>query len=105
VDAAFNLRLSTVHYSQFNANGRSQAYLQDHGLVDASGNGIDGSSYTFAEPSFTVRGGYKFAKVQLQVVFAQSLTDVPWNYNGVRFTAGFYLGLEDALAPGKKHEE
>ena len=105
VDVAYNLRVSTVSYSHFNANGRTMAYLLDNHLEDTLGNGIESKSYTFLEPSFTLRAGYKFAKVQLQMVLAQSANYIPWNYNGVRFTVGFYFSLEDALAfhnqPGK----
>lgn len=96
-DAAFNLRISTVNYSHFSSM-RSASYLQDHDLIDGNGTRIDGRTYTFAEPSFTVRGGYKFLKIQMQAVLAQDLSDeVHWHYNGFMYTLGLYFSLEDAL--------
>lgn len=96
-DAAFNLRISTVNYSHF-SSGRSVSYLQDHDLIDNNGTRIDGRTYTFAEPSFTVRGGYKFLKIQMQAVLAQDLNDdVHWHYNAFMYTLGLYFSLEDAL--------
>ncbi|MBC7903019.1 MAG: hypothetical protein H7Y27_06335 [Gemmatimonadaceae bacterium] len=98
-DAAFNLRMVHLRYSDFNANGRTNDYLIEHELIDVRGRRIDQRNYVFAEPAITLRGGYKFAKVQLQAVFANEVNNVPWNYNGARFTAGFYFSLEDALKP------
>ncbi|TDX01710.1 hypothetical protein [Dinghuibacter silviterrae] len=96
-DAAFNLRISNVNYSHFNANGHDNAYLQDHALIDTGGVRIDGRSYGFLEPAFTIRGGYRFLKFQMQTVFAQDVSNVPWHYNGFMFTVGIYFSLEDAL--------
>ena len=70
-DAAFNLRISSVKYLGFDPKGRSNDYLMEHNLLNANGKRIDDGSYTFPEPSFTIRGGYKFAKVQLQKVLAE----------------------------------
>ena len=97
-DAAFNLRISTVNYSHFNANGHGVDYLQDHSLIDGNGTRIDGRTYTFAEPSFTVRGGYKFLKIQMQAVLSQDVNNnTPWHYNAFMYTVGLYFSLEDAL--------
>lgn len=101
-DAAFNLRLVNARYSNFNAKGMSDDYLMQQNLVNSSGRRIDNTSYAFAEPSFTVRTGYKFIKVQLQMVFAQEITSVPWDYNPSRYTVGLYFSLEDAIAEAMK---
>lgn len=97
VDASFALRISNVKFSDLNANGRSDDYLMQQDLISSDGRRIDKGSYTFYEPCFTVRGGYKFAKVQLQMVISDNVSSVPWNYNPVRFTAGFYLSIEDIV--------
>jgi hypothetical protein len=100
-DAAFNLRISNVKYFDFDANGRDNDYLQQKELINSDGRRIDDKSYTFLEPSFTIRAGYKFAKVQLQMVLAQEATPVEWNYNAARFSAGIYFSIEDAIESGK----
>lgn len=97
-DAAFNLRLVSAKYSHFNAKGMSNGYLMQQDLINSSGRRIDNTNYAFAEPSFTLRTGYKFLKVQLQMVFAREITSVPWNYNPSRYTVGLYFSLEDAIA-------
>ena len=100
-DAAFNLRISNVKYSDFDAKGHDNEYLTQKNLINSEGRRIDDKNYTFLEPSFTIRAGYKFAKVQLQMVLAQELTPVEWNYNAARFSAGFYFSIEDAIQGAK----
>jgi hypothetical protein len=95
LDAGFNLRISSVNYYRFDANGHDDAYLQDHSLIDGGGTRIDGRTYTFAEPSFTLRTGYRFVKLQMQAVLAQNLNIVPWHYNAFMYTVGLYFSLED----------
>lgn len=102
VDVSFNPRFSYVSYTNFNDNGRSVQYLQNQGLIDYQGRRIDSRTYTFFEPTITVRTGYKFAKVQFQAAFANAVSPVPWNYNGARFTIGFYLSIEDIIEMAKK---
>lgn len=81
LDMAFSPRIAWVHYNEpfvldyevlRNANGQY--------LVDANGyaqiNVLKEKQTFFAfEPGFTVRGGWKFIKLQLQV--ARSLQDIP----------------------------
>jgi len=100
-DAAFNLRISNVKYLDFDAKGRSNEYLEGKSLITSSGKRIDAGSYTFIEPAFTIRGGYKFAKVQLQMVLAEETNNVEWNYNAARFSAGIYFSIEDAIEKNK----
>ncbi|HRO44525.1 hypothetical protein [Agriterribacter sp.] len=101
-DAAFNLRLVSAKYDHFNAKGMSNDYLLQQNLINSSGRRIDNTNYAFVEPSFTVRTGYKFLKVQLQTVFAQEITSVPWDYSPARYTVGLYFSLEDAIAEAMK---
>ena len=101
-DAAFNLRLISATYDHFNAKGMSNDYLMQQNLINSSGRRIDNTNYAFVEPSFTVRTGYKFLKVQLQMVFAQEITSVPWDYNPSRYTVGLYFSVEDAIAEAMK---
>lgn len=102
VDASFAMRISNIKFEDFNSNGRTDDYLRQQDLIDESGRRFDRRSYTFFEPTITVRGGYKFAKIQLQMVLSQNVTSVQWNYNPVRFTAGFYLSIEDIIEMAKK---
>lgn len=99
VDAAFNMRFSRVMYNNLNDNGRGQNYLVNKQLIDQyNGNRrIDQGGYSFFEPTITVRAGYKFAKAQFQMVLSHAVNNVPWHYNGSRFTAGFYLSIEDII--------
>jgi hypothetical protein len=96
-DAAFNLRVINMKFTDFNAKGRDDNYLMSQNLIDQIGRRIDSKNYTFAEPSLTIRAGYKFAKVQLQMVLANDITNAAWDYSPARFTAGLYFTLEDAL--------
>ena len=103
-DAGFNMRLTNLRFSDFDANGRDNMYLASHNLIDPNGNRIDNGSFTFLEPAITIRAGYKFAKVQFQSVFANPISNVYWNHNGARFTVGFYFsveGLVDIIREGK----
>jgi hypothetical protein len=95
-DAGFNLRFSILNFSDFYANGRSDDYLIAQKLIDNRGRRIDAITYSFAEPGITIRAGYKLAKVQFQMVLANEISQVAWNYNAARFTAGIYFNLEEA---------
>jgi hypothetical protein len=96
-DAVFNLRISNVKYLDFDNKGRSNDYLEQRDLINSNGVRIDHRTYTFAEPAFTVRTGYKFAKAQFQVVFAQEMNNVPWRYNAASFSAGISFSVEEAF--------
>ncbi len=103
-DAAFNMRVSNINYSNLDDNGRGNSYLIDRELINTfTGRRIDEGSYTFMEPSLTVRVGYKFAKAQFQSVFANPVSTLPWRYNGARFTVGFYFSLEGVVDAAKEN--
>lgn len=97
VDVAFNPRIVNLGFTNFNANGRDDTYLRSQGLIDAGGIRFDQRRYTFFEPCFTVRAGYKFAKVQFQYVFSVPMSAISWNTSPGRLSMGFYFGLEDLL--------
>jgi hypothetical protein len=100
-DAAFNLRIMNMKFTEFNAKGRDNNYLMNRSLIDQNSRRIDTRNYTFAEPAFTIRTGYKFVKAQFQMVLASEITNVEWDYNPSRFTVGLQFSLEDALEAAK----
>lgn len=100
-DAAFNVRITNPRYSHFDAKGRTDDYLIEQELINSSGRRIDESNYIFAEPAFTVRTGYKFLKAQMQVVFAEKMSPVSWEYNWVRYTVGAYLSIDEMFRKTK----
>ena len=95
-ELVFNWRLSGIHYFDLNTNGHDDAYLQQQDLLTASGRRIDNGSYVFSEPSVTFRAGYKMLKFQVQYVWANSLSNVPWNYNTSLLSIGLSFKLEEA---------
>ncbi len=102
-DAFFNLRFSGIRYNDFNALGRDEQYLKEKYLINYEGKRFDDQTYVFVEPAFTIRGGYRFIKCQMQLTLSQALSNVDWNHNEALFTVGIYFGLEDLLhlpAPG-----
>jgi len=101
VEAVFNLRWVSLNYSHLDDNGRGNTYLLDHQLVDIYNRGITKGNFIFVEPALTIRGGYKFIKVQLQLVGALPVSVVPWNYNGTRYTVGLQFAVEDLLEMAK----
>lgn len=97
-DVAFAPRIVNLGYSNFNANGHDQAYLESRGLIEQSGSRIDQRRYTFFEPSITMRAGYKFAKVQLQYVLSAPMSAMSWHHSPGRFSVGFYFSVEDVVS-------
>ncbi|HEX8517608.1 MAG TPA: hypothetical protein VF868_15530 [Bacteroidia bacterium] len=70
-DVAFTPRLSFVKYTHFRAFGYTEEQLaEDYLNNDQLTSGI----FTFAEPAFTVRGGYKFIKLQAQYGLTMNIT-------------------------------
>lgn len=96
-DASFSPRIVNLGFSSFNDKGRDSFYLRNQGLIDAGGVRFDSRRYTFFEPSFTIRAGYKFAKVQFQYVLSVPMSAMSWNISPGRFSVGFYLGIEDII--------
>lgn len=56
------LRLSGVNYTRFDSSGYSPEALRAEGIPQ----GLTGRPYLFAEPSITVKAGYKWVKAYLQ---------------------------------------
>lgn len=96
-EASFNYRLSCIRYYNLNTNGHDSNYLSQQHLINDNGRRIDNTAYLFAEPSITIRGGYKFIKVQMQYVIAKAVTNVPWAYNADQFSIGVGFELEELM--------
>ncbi|MBA3829176.1 MAG: hypothetical protein H0X33_09595 [Taibaiella sp.] len=96
IDAIFNMRFSDLTFTSFDPKGLTNSDLLRYKLIDYNGRRIDDGSAFFLEPSFTVRGGYRFIKAQLQLVFCAG-PSVHWGYSNSRYTAGIYFALEDLV--------
>ena len=95
-ELVFNWRMSGIHYFNLNTNGNNDTYLEQQNLLTTNGRRIDHGSYVFSEPSITLRAGYKVLKFQVQYVWVNSLSNVPWNYNTGIFSFGLAFKLEEA---------
>jgi hypothetical protein len=62
-DVALTPKFSFVKYSNFTYSNYNQNQLKDDYLNDGR---VTDALYVFAEPAITVRGGYKFIKLQAQ---------------------------------------
>ncbi len=96
-ECSINYRLSAIKYSNLNTNGHDSGYLVQQNLIYDNNRRIDNTTYLFAEPAITFRGGYKFIKVQTQYVVANALSHVPWQYYNGLFNVGFSFELEELL--------
>ncbi|MCE3279324.1 MAG: hypothetical protein K0S44_1515 [Bacteroidetes bacterium] len=77
-DLAFTPRFSFVKYTHFRAFGYTEEQLAaDYLDNDRITKGI----FTFAEPAITVRGGYKFIKIQAQYGLTMNLSPRPIKHN------------------------
>ena len=95
-DAALSCRLGTVYYFPYNAPDSVHLY----GLQGAFQ--IENQAYVYAEPAITVRGGYKFVKLQAQLGtnFMNFPKDV--SRSQVNFNLGLYMDISEmAKAWGK----
>jgi hypothetical protein len=70
-DVAFSPRFSFVKYTHFKAYGYTEEQLAEDYLDNKR---LTKGIYTIAEPAFTVRGGYKFIKLQLQYGLTMNLS-------------------------------
>lgn len=93
-DASFNMRFTGLQYRNFEANGLSEEYLRDQRLLTGRHIRIDKPFHVFAEPSATMRSGYRFVKFQFQFVYAVPTTKVPWHYRELTSTFGVTFDIE-----------
>ncbi len=91
-DAAFSPRIVGMRYTDFDANGRDEAYIQERHLSD-----ITSGRHYFFEPTLTLRGGYKFVKLQTQLVLSTPMKNVAWHYNESVLNVGLYFSIDDLL--------
>ncbi len=103
-EVSLNYRLADIRYYNLNTNGHDSNYLQQHNLVYGNRR-IDNTNYLFAEPSITIRGGYKFIKVQTQYVISNPVSNVPWQYYNTLINFGLSFELEELLATIKKEKK
>lgn len=90
-DVALTPKFSFVKYANFNSTNYSQAKLEEDYL---DGNRLTSPVYVFAEPAITIRGGYKFIKLQAQYGLTINLGP-----NNIRHSPDFAsLGLVIDLA-------
>lgn len=93
-DTSFILRFTGLQYRNFDANGHDEEYLRSKSLLTGNNVRIDKPFYVFVEPSFVMRGGYKFIKAQLQLTLASEVNRVPWRYNGSTLNFGVAFDIE-----------
>jgi len=96
-ELSFSYRFTDIKYYNLNANGHDSGYLAQQNLVYGNGRTITNTSYVFAEPAITLRGGYKFIKIQTQLVTIHPVSYVPWQYNNSQFNIGLTFELEDLV--------
>ena len=74
IDVALSSRFSFVKYSNFRQSNYTQQQLSDNNL---NNNDLTNPLFAFAEPAITIRGGYKFIKLQFQYGLTINLTPNP----------------------------
>jgi hypothetical protein len=70
-DAIISSRISTVKYTSFSQQNYPENELKNDYLDN---NNLIGPMFMFAEPAVTIRGGYKFVKLQLQYGLTLNMT-------------------------------
>lgn len=80
-----NLRFFNVDDSQY-VFDESNEFEQDLSLIDQS-------TYTFAEPSLTIRAGWRYVKLQFQAVRAHQLNNAPIAFREVKYYLGIHLNF------------
>lgn len=70
-DAIISSRISTVKYTSFDQQNYPENELKNDYLDN---NNLTGPMFAFAEPAVTIRGGYKFIKLQLQYGLTLNMT-------------------------------
>ncbi|WP_375448317.1 hypothetical protein [uncultured Fibrella sp.] len=81
-DIAFSTRLSGLQFSTATGN---------YTATDLKNNDLDGlakSTHLFLEPAITLRGGYKYVKLQMQLGGSFKLTQAVIPYNGLIANVG-----------------
>jgi len=96
-DIGLATRISGIKYNSFNSNGMSPEYISNQGL-----NNITDKRYYFFEPALTLRTGYKFVKIELQVVGSSSFKNLDWDYDDNIATLGIHFSILDAIKWSKR---
>ena len=91
-DAGIHTRFSGIKYRNFDSNGYDEEYIRQQHLE-----GITDRRHYFFEPALTLRGGYKFIKLQAQFVATVPMGQIDWNYNESQLTLGLYFSIDDLM--------
>lgn len=91
-DAGIQTRFVGIKYRNFDDNGRGEDYIRQQGLEQ-----ITDTRHFFFEPALTLRGGYKFVKLQFQLVATVPMGQIDWHYNETHGTLGLYFSIDDLL--------
>jgi len=105
-EVSLNYRIAALKYSNLNINGHDSTYLADNKLIYGNSNdkSIVSNAYWFSEPAITLRGGYKFIKIQTQYVLSSAISQVPWKYGTSEMSIGISFELEDLLSAIKNSQ-
>jgi hypothetical protein len=87
-DAALSLRLCGLHYSGIPEN------LTNARDIDAARELADMRSSFLAEPSLTVRGGWKYLRLQVQLGFSKNLTHADFPQVESYVSIGGYVAMK-----------
>lgn len=101
-DAVISSRFSFVKYTSFSPENYPTQELQNDYLDN---NNLTGPVFMFAEPALTLRGGYKYVKLQVQLGLTVNVTgsnikhDDNFSSLGIIFNVGRWYNEEKESAP------
>lgn len=82
VDAAFSCRMGAVYYAPYTAPDSSHLYSLEGAYL------IQNKAFTYIEPAITLRGGWKYIKLQAQL--GVNYMDMPASRSAVNFNIGLF---------------
>jgi hypothetical protein len=88
VEAAFSARLAAVNYTSSTATNYSQMDLENDKLTE-----LEKNTWLFLEPALTVRGGYKWVKLQVQLGQSYKLSSADMNREKGMFSISLNVDL------------
>jgi len=87
-DIAFSSRLMVLNFSNIDTLNYSTMMLVDQDLFN-----IDKEPFVFIEPAVTMRVGYKWVKIQAQMMYSFKYNSTPLNYLPLTMTIGIHFNL------------
>ncbi len=94
VDAAFSCRVGGVYYFPYAAPDSAHLY----GLQGALA--VENKAFLYAEPAITLRGGYKYLKLQAQL--GLNYMDLPASRSSANFNVGLYGDISEMAKAWRK---